>query len=197
MFPNQTAGRIALGMVLLTVALSVSPALAYGGLITAVLRVHEVPARFTSTNTRVYTSYVPFLKVKVQGPFGKAEDACGPPSIFTGKYHQAMIQSFGSTSRRPANMRVCSFLYDSATRAHKAYGELVRSATSNAHTFTSHKSASKVGNESTAYAGTESEEVVFRSDNVAIQLWYTDVSGVAMSLPAFLHLGAVLVGRLR
>jgi len=189
--------QVTVGILLLSLAASTSPALAHSGLGNAVLRVKEVPRNFSSANTRTYTAYVPFLKVKVQGPFGKYDDDCSPPSIIAGKYRLALIQSFSSTSNPVSTMRLCSFLYKSAGVADKAYRELVRSAVFNATSFSAHKVTSRVGNASVAYSGKTSEEVVFRSDNVALELWYTSLKGVQMSPSAFLHLGALLVSRLR
>jgi hypothetical protein len=193
---TPVTGRIIFGMVLLTAALSTSSVLAHGDLRSAQLRSSEVPKNFGAANARVYTAYVAFLKVKVQGPYGKADDVCAPPSIVAGKYRQALIQSFGSTAVPTPSMRLCSFLYENASAAAKAYQETTRSAASHATSFPAHKTASRIGNDSVAYVGKTSEEVVFRSANVVVDLWYTSLKGVQMSPSAFLHLGSLLVTRL-
>jgi hypothetical protein len=169
---------------------------AHGSLAGALLKVGEVPSIFTSTAAKTYTAYVPFLKVTVQGPYGKYGDVCAPPSIAAGKYQQGMIQSFGHTDKRAANVRVCSFLYTSAASTHKAYLSLVTVEKTNAGLYGTKGTTSKAGDESAAYVGKTSDELVFRTSNVVVNLWYTDFKGVQMSTSAFLQLGPKLAARL-
>jgi hypothetical protein len=189
-----------LGMSVLGAALlgpwETAPAGAHGSLAGALLKVGEVPAMFTSTAAKTYTAYVPFLKVTVRGPYGKASDVCAPPSILVGKYQQGMIQSFGHTIVRLANVRVCSYLYANAALGHKAYLAQVTSEKANTIGFPAKVVASKAGDESTAYGGKTSEELVFRTSNAVFNVWYTDFKGVQMSMAAFLQLSPKLIARL-
>ena len=162
---------------------------AHGSLTGALLKVGEVPSMFTSTASKTYTAYLPFLKVTVLGPYGKYSDVCSPPSILVGKYQQGMIQSFGHTDKRAASVRVCSFLYSSPTVGHKAYLSVVSAEKASAGVYSSKVVTSKVGDESTAYAGKTSEQLVFRTSNAVFNVWYTDFKGVQMSMTAFLQLG--------
>jgi hypothetical protein len=188
-------GSAVLGLAMLA-SWGTTTAGAHGSLAGALLKVGEVPAMFTSTAAKTYTAYVPFLKVTVQGPYGKYGDVCSTPSIVAGKYQLGMIQSFGHTDKRLANVRVCSFLYASSAAGHKAYLSLVTVEKTNAGLYGTKGTTSKVGDESAAYVGKTSDELVFRTSNAVFNVWYTDFKGVQMSTSAFLGLGPKLLARL-
>lgn len=196
MFLRHTVWCCGITLIILLAPSARASALTHTTVRTAVLRIGEVPRYFTSTATHLYTSYSDRLTVRIQGPFGAVQDACFSPSITLGTYQQGMIQSFGTTSRRLPTLQICSYLYKSASMAHGVYRYQIREAKADASTFSSQKTASHVGDESTAYSGQRQEELLLRSGNVVIDLRYTELQRVRMPPTAFLALGTILVSRL-
>jgi hypothetical protein len=196
-FPIRTAPGIALGIILLAAAVSVTHALGYGGLTGAVLRVGELPAEFNNTATRVYTKDVDYLRVKVRNGSTSGELTCQTPNKFVaGPYRQAMMQGFGHTGLQLSDARVCSYLYATVSGAHKAFVGLSQSAVGDAKLYGSKLVPSRLGSESALVAGKSLDEMVFRKDTYVAKYFYGDFSGLKMSRSSFAGLGSKLLSRL-
>lgn len=156
----------------------IRPAAAASDLRAAALQASDAPPGYTGPHTKLFLHYKHHLKMKV-GKSGEA--SCDVLPQLKAGWKQGMLQDFTGPSMFTV-FEMCAFLQGSAAQAHAAYAagvKDVKKQVSKTRGLTvTHPS---IGNDAVEVTGAQSGfatyELVFRRDNVMIELVYLGSSG--------------------
>jgi hypothetical protein len=174
----------------------IQPAAAASDLRPAALQASDAPPGYTGPHTKLFRHYKHHLTMKV-GKSGEA--SCNALPQLKAGWRQGMLQDF--TGPGLLNVfEMCAFLQETATQAHAAYVAGLKGVTKQAAKtkglIITHPS---VGDEAIEITGAQSGfatyELVFRRDNVMIELVY--LGGSSYTPATFTAVGTTVDSRLQ